>query len=398
MQFRVIGSLEAYRDGLTVNLGGPKPRALVALLLLERGHAVSIDHLIDTLWGDKPPSTAVKSVQKYVSQLRKELGDAIVTHSGGYALEVSDENVDARRFERLLNHAESADHLDETIDTLEEALSYWRGDPYPELTDVAVGISERTRLGELRLSAVENLMDAELSIGRHRALVGPLEKLVAQHPFRERIWGQLMLALYRSGRQSEALRAYQRLRRMLGDELGIEPTPEVRELEDRILLHDPKLEPDGPVLAARTNLRPPLTSFVGRLRELAEVGELLTTARLVTLTGPAGSGKTRLAVEVAPGLVDRFPDGVWFVDLAPLTSPDQVADAIAAPPRRQRAAGATHRSRSRTIWRIVGFSWYSITVSTWSVKWLTLSPSCSRQIPTSACWQPAENDWVLPGR
>ena len=237
--------------------------------------------------------------------------------------------MDARRFEAFVVSATRATRPEERIELLEKGLELWRGDPYPELADVT-DVTERTRLSEIRGSAVEDLMQARLDLGEHDGLVGELEALVSEHPLRERLWGQLMVALYRSGRQSEALQAYQRLRRKLVEELGIDPSEEIQELERRILLHDRGLSLST-TSTGGNNLRPALTSFIGRTAELREVSDLLSSTRITTLIGPAGSGKTRLACEVAAGLVDDFTDGVWFVDLAPLTSPDQVADAIAAP-------------------------------------------------------------------
>lgn len=329
LRFGVLGSLQAEKQGRPVHLGGPKQRTLVATLLAHHGHSVTTDRLIDVLWGDDPPVTAIKTLQKYVSELRKKVGGALVTHPGGYSIEVGDDQVDAKRFETLLASAGKETRVGERIELLEQALGLWRGDPYPEL-ESPTGIAEQTRLSELRLSAVEDLMQARLDLGEHDRLVGPLEVLVSEHPLRERLWGQLMLALYQSGRQSEALRTYQRLRRLLGKELGIEPSREIQELENRILVQDPDLSPGTPG-TARTNLRPALTSFIGRGTESQEISELLASARLVTLIGPAGSGKTRLAAEIVRGRIEDFPDGVWLVDLAPLTSPDQVADAIVAP-------------------------------------------------------------------
>ncbi len=331
MRFRVFGPLVMERYGRAVDLGGPKPRRLLAALLVQGGRPVSVDGLTDVLWGDHPPATATKTLQKYVSQLRKELGEALVTHQRGYALEVDDDLVDARRFEQLVEEADRATRHRTVIDLLSEALALWRGEPYPELADVPIGVAEQTRLSELRMKAFENLMDARLEVGEHTALIGPLEQRVVEYPLQEGLWGRLMLALYRSGRQSDALRAYQRLRRVLGEELGIEPSHELRDLENRILHHDRDLEPSTQAMAQRTNLRPARTSFVGRETERAHVVGLLESARLVTLTGPAGSGKTRLGAEIAADQLDRFDDGVWFIDLAPIASPDQLADAIAAP-------------------------------------------------------------------
>jgi predicted ATPase/DNA-binding SARP family transcriptional activator len=316
------------KEGDSVGLGGPKPRLLLAALLAHEGRSVSTDGLIDTLWGDHPPVTATKTLQKYVSLLRKELGNTLVTRRDGYAIDVASDQVDARRFEVLLTSAESALPV-ERIELLEEALALWRGEPFPELADSTVGTTEATRLSELRMSAIEDLIEARLEVRDHDAIVGRLEALTAEHPFRERLWGQLMLALYRSGRQSEALNTYQRLRSILGEELGIEPSTELSQLEERILLHDPSLAP-ADTDATQHNLPSALTTFVGRAVEMDEIGDLLSKGRLVTVLGPAGSGKTRLAVELARSLLSDYTEGgVWFVDLAPVSSPDQVADAIA---------------------------------------------------------------------
>ena len=183
------------------------------------------------------------------------------------------------------------------------------------------------RLEETYVAAVEDRIDIDLELGRHRDLIAELERLTSRHPYRERLWEQLMLALYRNGRQAEALRAYRELRRMLGEDLGIEPTPHVTELEGRILLHDQVLlwEPPPPP----SNLPTRATSFVGRREEMAEIAKLLDTTRLVTLTGPGGVGKTRLAVEVAEQIRSHFPDGVWWIDLGPQRDPDMVVAALA---------------------------------------------------------------------
>lgn len=313
-----------------MGLGGPKPRVVLAALLARQGRSVSTNGLIDVLWGDRPPATATKTLQKYVSQLRKEVGETLVTRPDGYAIRVRDDQVDARRFEEMVTAADTAGTA-ERIELLEEALALWRGEAYPELADTPAEIAEAARLDELRMSAVESLIEARLDSGEHDHVVGRLEGLVAEHPFRERFWGQLMLALYRSGRQSDALDAYQRLRTVLGEELGIEPSPELSRLEERILLHDPSLAP-ATTDEDHHNLPSALTSFVGRTVEMGEIGDLLAQGRLVTILGPAGSGKTRLAAELGRALLNDFAEGgVWFVDLAPVRSPDQVADAIAKP-------------------------------------------------------------------
>jgi predicted ATPase/DNA-binding SARP family transcriptional activator len=320
IRFRVLGPIEADIDGRPVALGGPKPRALLAVLLANRGRSVSMDSLISTLWSEEPPPTAAKNVQKYVSQLRKEIGPSLLTREDGYAIVVSDEGLDAARFQHLAKTGTESD--------LTEALALWRDDPYPELVDHPNGQTESARLIDLKLTAEERLIELQLERGLHVESIGRLEDLVHRYPYREHFWGQLMLSLYRSGRQTEALDAFQRLRTRLGDELGIEPSTEVKELEERILLQDPGLILPRPV---STNLPAPRNRFIGRIDELSRLTELLDASRLVTLLGPAGSGKTRLSIELGQSVNHRFPDGVWFVDLTPVRSPDYVVDAVAAP-------------------------------------------------------------------
>ena len=324
----MLGPLEAVRDGVAIPLGGSRPRAVLAALLLANGRRVSADGLVDAVWGDAPPDTAVKTVQKYVSFLRARLDtpDLIVSRVDGYELATG--AVDARRFEDLVAVPEGLEPK-RAVTRLTEALDLWRGSPYAELPDLAAAAVERRRLAELRAGAVEALAEARLALGQHGGIVGWLEEQVGANPLRERLWGSLMVALYRSGRQAEALAAYQRLRATLVDELGVEPTPALRDLHTRIL----RQEPDSPAAAvrARGNALPlRLTGFVGREAELDALADLIVDQRLVTLTGPAGSGKTRLAVELLAGPAgEREPDGSWFVELAGVTEPDRVAAAIA---------------------------------------------------------------------
>jgi predicted ATPase len=281
--------------------------------------------LIDTLWGETAPPTASKTVQKYVSRLRKEIGETLVTRGSGYAIEVDPKSTDLGRFELLLEDSEDSDRAIH----LTEALELWRGDPFPDLAGLVPWHPVITHLTELRLGATEELLDLKMDAGAGAELVPQLEDLVVEYPTRENFWAQLMLVLYRSGRQSDALGTYARLREHLGNELGIEPSPELQELEEQILLQDPSLHLTRANVNP-TNLVAPLTSFVGRKDEMGEVVDLLTESRLVTLFGPAGSGKTRLAIEVARSLLPGFSDGAWFVDLAAVRSPDQIPSAIAA--------------------------------------------------------------------
>ena len=261
MDFRILGPIEVWSEGLQVRLGGVKQRALLAVLLLHRNEVVSVDRLIDELWGDRPPATAVKTVQVHVSQLRKALdvrhmsGDAeeiLVTRSPGYVLRVRPDELDSDDFERLVEdgrRALRAGAPEQATESLLEALSLWRG---PALADFALDAFAQTEIARLeaaRVSAIEERIDADLATGRHRTLIGELETLIRAHPLRERLRGQLMLALYRSDRQAEALAAYQDARRMLDEELGLEPSESLQRLERAILVHDPTLEAPVPTPA-----------------------------------------------------------------------------------------------------------------------------------------------------
>ena len=263
MEFRVLGPLEA-RDGERVmTLGGARQRALLAILLLRAGEVVSVDRLIDELWGDEPPATAAHTVQVFVSRLRKalELGgfSRLRTRAPGYVIELETDELDLARFERLVERArgEIAASPQAAAATLREALALSRG---PALADFAFepfAQAPAARLEELRLATLEERIDADLACGRHTELVGELESLVREHPLRERLRGQLMLALYRSGRQAEALDVFQAGRRALVDELGIDPSPALQRLERAILQQDASLElAPAPAAEARTAVRP----------------------------------------------------------------------------------------------------------------------------------------------
>jgi DNA-binding SARP family transcriptional activator len=235
LEFRILGPLEVLEDDRPIPLGGARQRALLAILLTRANEAVSTDRMIDELWGETPPRTALNTLQYYVSQLRKLLGpDRIVRRPPGYAIRVEPDELDLTRFEQLLEQGGS--------EPVREALALWRG---PALADFAYeefAQAEAARLDELRLAALEQRIDADLALGGHAELVGEVEKLVAHHPLREKLRGQLMLALYRSGRQAEALGAYKAMRRALVDELGIEPSPALQELERAMLRQDPALD------------------------------------------------------------------------------------------------------------------------------------------------------------
>jgi DNA-binding SARP family transcriptional activator len=245
MEIRILGPLEVSDDGRVVELGAGRQRALLALLALHAREIVATDRLIEELWGDSPPPTVVKALQNLVSQLRRSLGaDSIATRPPGYSLQLDADSLDARRFERLTadGHRLLGEDPGRARQALLEALGLWRG---PALADFAYedfAQSEITRLDELRLGAIEDRIDADLAMGRTTELVPELEPLVSAHPLRERLRGQLMLALYRCGRQADALMVYRSGRRLLDEELGLEPDDELQRLEKAILNHDPSLE------------------------------------------------------------------------------------------------------------------------------------------------------------
>lgn len=242
LEFRVLGPLEVRSEGQVLDLGGQKQRALLALLLLADGNVVSTDRLVDSLWGERPPRTAVTSLHNFVSGLRKLLGpETIETRPPGYRLHVAPGAVDAARAGQLLEQAREADPATQAA-LLREALDLWNGTPLADLAFQSFSQPDIARLEELRLTVLERRIDADLRLGRRTDLVGELETLVAAYPLRERFAAHLMLALYRSGRQVEALDVFQRLRRDLVDELGIEPGPELRELHASVLRHEPGLE------------------------------------------------------------------------------------------------------------------------------------------------------------
>ena len=259
VDFRILGPLEVVDDGRRLPIGQGRESALLALLLLRANEVIAADVLIEELWRGEPPATGAKSLQVYVSRLRKRLGaDVIATRVPGYSVRVGRDQLDLLRFERLVEEAPGVEAPEAAAATLRDALSLWRGPPLAEFANEAWAQPEIGRLEELRLAALEDRIDADLALGRHADVVGELEVLVSGNPYRERLCGQLMLALYRSGRQAEALAAYRDTRRVLDEELGLEPGQELRELERRILAQDERLSaPRALHEEARGDQRPP---------------------------------------------------------------------------------------------------------------------------------------------
>ncbi|MET8866726.1 BTAD domain-containing putative transcriptional regulator [Nonomuraea sp. NPDC004580] len=347
MRFQILGPTAVWRaGGEPVELGGPRVRALLTLLALDAGRIVTAGHLVDGMYGARPPEGVANALQSQVSRLRRALGrDRVEFHPAGYRLVADPEDVDARRFELLIRDGRQAlagGDPERAAALLRAGLDLWHGAP---LADAPHAEAAAAALEELRLTATEDRVQADLTLGRHRELVAELTRLTAAHPLRERLRAQLMRALYGSGRQAEALTVYEEARKLLDEELGIDPGPDLTAAHLAVLRADPSLtppasltpsphttpafsrshpqadpapptnprtDPAGPV---RVGLRSQLTSFVGRAEELDRVGASLRDGRLVSLIGAGGAGKTRLAMEAAA----REPGEVCFVPLAPVS-------------------------------------------------------------------------------
>jgi predicted ATPase/DNA-binding SARP family transcriptional activator len=369
VEFRILGAVEVSDGGLVKDLGGLRERTLLARLLLSAGQVVSADRLADDLWAGQPPPHWMATLRVYVSRLRRALGSgsaAVATHPPGYRIVLAEGELDAHRFDRLV--AAASDEMaggrpEAAAARLREALALWRGPALSDVADFGFAQADVARLEEARLAAIEDRVEADLACGRHASLASELEGLAAAHPLRERLCGQRVLALYRCGRQADALLAYQELRDRLADELGIDPNPALARLHQAILRQEPSLDwspaagagneqaaggeageaDDGPpgALPDQAQQAQPArqapgwlpaetTSFIGRESELATIEELLGLSRLLTLTGPGGSGKTRLAIKAGEQAAGRYSGGVWLVELAPVAGPDLVTAAAAS--------------------------------------------------------------------
>ena len=343
----MLGPLEVDVDGAALSIGSRKERALLALLALRPQRSVGSGDLIDGLWGEEPPLSSSKGLQMHVSNLRRLLpAGTIRTTPSGYALEVDPAAIDAHRFESLAKRGRQLvqdGQAGSGSAVLSQALGLWRGRCLPDLLDHPFGVAEAARLEELRRTVEEDLAAARLGNGEHHAMAGDLEAAVAAEPLRERRWAQLMLALYRSGRQAEALRTYQRLRDHLVEELGIDPSAELTALEQAILNQNaeldwvpadahtslpPTLSSPAPLVGGQAVLPAEASDLVGRDEIVAEVIRSLRDHRLVTLWGAGGIGKTRVAVRVAARTSRQFDDGARFADLSVLGRSGRVADVV----------------------------------------------------------------------
>jgi len=347
VQVAMLGPLEVRDDaGSPREVSGTRIRALLVLLALRAGRVVPVSLLMDELWGEQLPADAPNALQALVSRLRRAIGDpaAIASSAAGYQLRLDADGIDVFRFERLAARGRAALRADpgEAADALGQALELWRGAPLADAAETETGRAAIARLTELRLAATEDRADAELRLGEPGPrLVAELEGLLAATPTRETLAGQLMRVLAATGRRAAALAVYERTRERLADELGTDPSPQLAAVHASLLRLDgrpgarsltrvPALASAKPANGPAPSLPTPLTSFIGRERDLSEVGGLLRRHRLVTLTGPGGAGKTRLAIEAARAALSgaAFPGGVWLAELAPVTEPGDVAPTV----------------------------------------------------------------------
>src|SRR6266487_906726 len=351
VQVRLLGPVDVVVHGHPKQVHGLRRKAVLAVLALHGREIVSTGRLVESVWGDAVPPTALNTLQSHVSHLRKVLGSkaAIIARPPGYVLDLGEDPTDVHLVERLLRQGRQSADPGQGARCLRAALALWRGQPMADLAGLAWLEEQAEPLDLLRAEVERALFEAQLAAGEHGFLVPDLERMAARHPLDEQVHGQLMLALYRNGRQADALAVYHRLRQTLDEELGIGPGQQLRDLETAILRQDPALAAATPAantetLRSAATLEPcirapgpvagalptPLTSFIGRVAERAALAAALSAHRLVTALGPGGVGKTRLALSVAAEVADRYADGAWSVDLVPVTDPSMIAPAIAA--------------------------------------------------------------------
>jgi predicted ATPase/DNA-binding SARP family transcriptional activator len=334
-----LGPLVLERDGRPVPLPSGRQRSLVALLVLSGGAPLSRDRLIDELWGERPPASAVSALHVHLSKVRALLGGLLVLEPAGYALERHAFELDLWRFDALVEQARA--QPESAGDLLREALAMFRGEPLCDVESEGSVAQWRRSLEEKRVQAIGLRIDADLAAGQAGELVAELQRLTAEHPYEERLWGQLMLALSRAGRQADALEAYQRARRLLAAELGLEPGEPLARLQRQLLDRDPAIAPVpsaartvqlADAVRAPSGLPRPASRLIGRERDLQVLSEWLADpeVRLITLTGPGGVGKTRLLLELARRGEPDHADGAVFVRLEQLTDPALVAAEIAS--------------------------------------------------------------------
>ena len=331
MHIGLLGSLEVSDGNRVLDVSGARLRGLLIRLAIDAPRAVSTSALIDALWGEEPPADEANALQSLVSRLRRALGDAdrVQQMPAGYRLDVATDDIDVNRFARLAQKGRSllrAGDPASSAATLRDALALWRADA-EVWADTAEAAGYRARLQEQRLDTLGDRIEADLELGRCVDVIAELDELVARYPLRERFTVLLMRALAASGRQAEALARYDDVRRKLAEELGVDPSQEVQAAHLAIVRGEiaPAVGAD-PV--RRSNLRAPLTSFVGRDEEIARIGKALGEVRLITLVGPGGAGKTRLATVATSAVLDDMPDGVWLAELAPVTAAADVPSAV----------------------------------------------------------------------
>ena len=326
MRVRVLGVLEVEADDAIISVGGPQARRLVARLALDGGRMVSVDALADAAWGDDQPATARHTIATHILRLRRA-GLLIETASDGYVLQTP---TDVADLERFAARARASDEPRHTARAYRRALDLWRGDPFPELADVADRMPVAARLDDLIATLREEWLSAELDAGDAAQWIAAARDLTELHPYRERGWELLMLALYRAGRQADALDVYARARRRLIDDLGIEPGVGLRQMQQAVLAQDPALtltaaaDAPTPPQPARGAVPATSTRLIGRTSEQRDLDDVWTRTRLATLVGPPGVGKTRLAVEAA----GRIDGAVWYVAIEQVPTGQTVAAAI----------------------------------------------------------------------